>query len=234
MLSNYTMARFAEEATPKQGQFLLDLFRCELAYREENKKKRLKKRAAFPVIKTFENYDFSVLSLPDSITEQELIDCSFAARAENLILYGPVGTGKTHCAIAMGNAACEMGLSVRFTTTSELVLKLVRARDEGTLEKLLRDYTQASIVILDEFGYVPIDTNGARLLFQVVSQCYEARSLVLTTNLEFSRWGSVLTEDQMASALIDRLMHHGHVITFSGESYRVRHALMSRESSRNE
>lgn len=233
MLSNHTMEAFAEKATPKQAEFLLDLFACELSYREENKKKRLKRKAAFPIPKTFDGYDFTPLALPDTITREELIGCDFAARNENLILYGPVGTGKTHCSIAIGNAACEMGLSVRFTTTSELVLKLGKAREDGTLDRLLRDYSQAHIVILDEFGYVPIDRDGARLLFQIVSQCYEARSLILTTNLEFSKWGSVLTEDQMASAMIDRLMHHGHVITFSGESYRIRHALMSKGGGKN-
>lgn len=226
MLSNQTMAIYADKATPKQSEFLLEMFDCELAYRDENKRKRLIRRAAFPVPKYFDGYDWSNVQLPPSINRQELEECDFIARRENVICYGPVGVGKTHLATAVGLRACEMGMRVRFITTSELVLRLLEARDSGNLEKILSDYASNDITILDEFGYVPIDRDGSRLLFQVVSRCYESRSLMLTTNLEFSRWGTVLTEEQMASAMVDRLLHHGHVITFKGDSYRMRHALM--------
>jgi len=226
MLSNHTLGIYAERATPKQAGFLLELFDCELDYREENKRHRLKRRAAFPAVKGFSDYDWTEVALPTSITREDLLSCAFIPRHENLICYGSVGTGKTHMAIAIGHAACDMGMKVRFITASELVLKLVAAREGGTLDKMLADYATNDITIIDEWGYVPIDREGSRLLFQVVSRCYESRSLLLTTNLEFSRWGSMLTEEQMATAMIDRLLHHGHVITFSGESYRIRHAVM--------
>jgi len=226
MLSNHTMGIYAEKATPRQAEFLLELFGCEIAYREENKRRRLRRRAAFPAVKGFEGYDWSGVSLPASLTRGDLEGCAFVARRENVICYGPVGTGKTHLATAVGLAACEKGMKVRFTTTSELVLRLLEAKDNGTLGKLLSDYASNDLTILDEFGYVPIDREGSRLLFQVVSRCYEARSLMLTTNLEFSRWGGVLTDEQMAAAMIDRLLHHGHVVTFKGDSYRMRNALM--------
>lgn len=176
--------------------------------------------------KSFEEYDWSKVKLPENLSKEDLLDCSFIAGHRNLVLYGPVGTGKTHMSVAVGSAACDMGYHVRFTTTSELVLKLLRAKEDGVLDKILHDYLSADLIILDEWGYVPVDRESARLLFQVVSQCYETKSLLLTTNLEFSKWGSVLTDDQMAAAMIDRLAHHGHLIIFEGESYRMKHALM--------
>lgn len=233
MLSNHTMAIFADKATPRQADFLIEMFDAELGYREENKRKRLMKRAAFPVPKYFDGYDWSPVQLPASLTREELKDCSFLERSENVICFGPVGVGKTHLATAVGMRACERGLRVRFVTTSELVLRLMEAREKGNLDKVLSDYASNDLTILDEFGYVPIDRDGSRLLFQVISRCYESKSLMLTTNLEFSRWGTVLTEEQMASAMADRLLHHGHVITFKGESYRMRNALMHKKGGGN-
>lgn len=229
MLSNHITATYAEKATPRQADFLIEMFDAELAYREDNKRKRLTKRAAFPVPKYFEGYDWTPVQLPHSLSQRELEDCSFLSRSENIICFGPVGVGKTHLATAVGLRACAMGFRVRFITTSELVLRLVEARERGNLDKVLNDYASNDLTILDEFGYVPIDRDGSRLLFQVISRCYESKSLMLTTNLEFSRWATVLTEEQMASAMADRLLHHGHVITFKGESYRMRHALMNKK-----
>jgi len=226
MLSNHTLDEYASKASARQAEFLLGLFDCELAYREENKCRRLHRRAAFPALKSFKDYDWSEVVLPESICKDEVMSCSFIARQENLICYGPVGTGKTHLAIAVGSAACDLGMRVRFITASELVLKLIAAKEGGALDKVLSEYASNDLTIIDEWGYVPVDREGSRLLFQVVSRCYESKSLMLTTNLEFSRWGSVLTEEQMAAAMIDRLLHHGHVITFAGESYRIRHAIM--------
>jgi DNA replication protein DnaC len=194
MLSNYTMELYSKKATTKQAEFLMELFDCELGYRKSNKRKRLIKRAAFPTIKSFEGYDWSPVVLPSTITQEDLMNCGFITRQENVICYGPVGIGKSHLMIAVGLKACELGMRVRFITTSELVLKLVSAKESGTLDKVLKDFSSNDILALDEFGYVPIDRDGSRLLFQVISRCYESKSLMLTTNLEFSRWGSVLTE----------------------------------------
>jgi DNA replication protein DnaC len=114
----------------------------------------------------------------------------------------------------------------RFFTVADLVMRLSEAKRAGTLERLTREIARADLLILDEWGYVPVDRDGSQLLFRVIADSYESRSLVITTNLEFSKWGSVFTDDQMAAAMIDRLAHHGHLLVFEGESYRMKHALM--------
>lgn len=103
-------------------------------------------------------------------------------------------------------------------------------REKGTLERLLRDLRSLDLLILDEWGYVPVDKDGSQLLFRVISDSYESKSLILTTNLEFSKWGGIFTDDQMAAAMIDRLVHHGHLLIFEGKSYRMEHALMRRDA----
>ena len=126
----------------------------------------------------------------------------------------------------LGVRACEQGYTVRFFTVTDLVLRLSEARRAGTLERLQQDLQRADLLVLDEWGYVPVDRDGSQLLFRVIADRDETRSLILTTNLEFSKWGSLFTDDQMAAAMIDRLAHHGHLLLFDGESYRMTHALM--------
>lgn len=122
--------------------------------------------------------------------------------------------------------ACERRLEARFFTASSLVMRLRRARDDGRLDREAALIGKARLLVIDELGFLPLDADGARLLFQVFVDAYERQSVVITTNLEFSRWGSVLGDDQMAAAVIDRIVHHGRLVQFRGESYRVRHALM--------
>lgn len=129
-------------------------------------------------------------------------------------------------AIAVGVNACMKGYKVRFYTVTELVLKLAEARKNGTLERLRSELNSLYLLILDEWGYVPVDRDGSQLLFRVTSDSYENKSLLLTTNLEFSKWGSIFTDNQMTAAMLDRLVHHGHLILFEGNSYRMEHALM--------
>ena len=123
-------------------------------------------------------------------------------------------------------APVNRGTTVRFFTVTDLVLRLSEARRAGTLERLQQDLQRADLLVLDEWGYVPVDRDGSQLLFRVIADRDETRSLILTTNLEFSKWGSLFTDDQMAAAMIDRLAHHGHLLLFDGESYRMTHALM--------
>lgn len=226
MLSQQAVRMCEEDATPRQEEFLHRILSEEIANRERSRKARLLNRACFPVVKSFDSYEFSFIRMPPSLSREELLGCHFIPQKKNLVLYGPVGTGKTHMAIALGVRACEMGLRVRFHTVTDLVLKLTEARRTGSLERLVRDLLQLDLLILDEWGYVPVDKEGSQLLFRIVADSYESKSLILTTNLEFSKWGGIFTDEQMAAAMIDRLVHHGHLILFEGESYRMKNALM--------
>ena len=214
------------EGTMKQVEFLEEALRKEITTREENRRERLVKRAKFPIYKTFDGYEYRCVKLPPALSREELENVSFIEERNNLVLYGPVGIGKTHMAIAAGVKACMKGYKVRFFTVTELVLKLAESRKNGTLERFRRELNEQDLLILDEWGYVPVDRDGSQLLFRVISDSYESKSLLLTTNLEFSKWGSIFTDDQMAAAMIDRLVHHGHLILFEGNSYRMEHALM--------
>lgn len=215
-----------QDGTPKQVEYLAAALQKEVARREENKRERLVKRAHFPTYKTFDGYEYRCVKLPPVLCREDLEDVRFIEGRNNLVLYGPVGIGKTHMAIAAGVSACMKGYKVRFFTVTELVLKLAEARKNGTLERLRNELNGLDLLILDEWGYVPVDRDGSQLLFRVISDSYESKSLLLTTNLEFSKWGSIFTDDQMAAAMIDRLVHHGHLILFEGNSYRMEHALM--------
>lgn len=222
------------EGTMKQIEFLDASLRKEITTREENRRERLVKRAKFPIYKTFDGYEFRCVKLPPALSRDELENVDFIKQKNNLVLYGPVGIGKTHMAIATGVNACMKGYKVRFFTVTELVLKLAETRKNGTLERFRRDLNEQDLLILDEWGYVPVDRDGSQLLFRVISDSYESKSLLLTTNLEFSKWGSIFTDDQMAAAMIDRLVHHGHLILFEGNSYRMEHALMKQTARQPE
>ena len=219
-----------EKGTQKQLEFVEGLFQKELDLRDENRRNRLIKRAGFPVYKTFEGYSYDSVKFPPAFGMEGLEQLDFVPERKNLVLYGPVGIGKTHMAIAAGVKACQLGYKTKFYTVTELVLKLAEARKNGTLERLLKELRTLDLLILDEWGYVPVDKDGSQLLFRVISDSYESKSLILTTNLEFSKWGGIFTDDQMAAAMIDRLVHHGHLLIFEGRSYRMEHALMRQDA----
>ncbi len=214
------------EATPRQEEFLHQVLREELEHRERLRKQRLFQRAAFPVRKTLDGYEFNAVKLPTAMDMDKLTSCQFVHEKKNLVLYGPVGTGKTHLAIGLGVKACELGIATRFFTAAALVTKLSEQKRNGSLERTLKELEKAELIIIDEWGYLPMDREEAQLLFQVIASSYERRSLLITTNLEFSKWGGIFTDDQMAAAMIDRLAHHGQLVIFEGESYRLKHALM--------
>lgn len=218
-----------ERGAPKQLEFVRDLLAAEVVQREENRISRLLARAAFPVCKTFEGCESGQISFPDGFSIDQVRDRGFIRDRLSLVLYGPAGTGKTRLAVAAGIAACQLGCDVRFFTVASLVRLPRQAARSDRLDRIMRDLSKADLPILDERGHVPVDKDGARLLFQVVSDCYEVRGIVVTTSLEFSRRGSVLGDDQVA-AIIDRLVHHGHLLLFEGQSYRMRNALMKRQA----
>lgn len=225
-LTTAVVAEWASRGTPKQREYLHGFLTAEHVSRQQARHSRLLKAARLPALKSFDGYDWSAIRFPDGYGRDQLTDLEFLHHAGDLVFYGDVGTGKTHLACALIAAACHRGIPARFHTTASLVAQLRRAKDADRLDKELAAIARYPLLAIDEFGYLPIDAQGARLLFQVIADAYEKRSLILTTNLEFARWGTVFGDDQMAAAVIDRIVHHGRLLQFRGQSYRVAHALM--------
>ena len=164
------------------------------------RKNRNLSNAGFYSIKTFEGYDFDDIKFPSGANPEELKTCNFIDEKRNLILFGKVGAGKTHMAIALGVEACKQGKKVLFFRTANLVNQLLDAKRKEELGKLLKKIKKADLIICDEWGYVPMDIDGSRLLFQVISECYEQKSIILTTNIEFSKWTSIFYDEQMTTS----------------------------------
>lgn len=209
------------------ADFLAQLLKLEIDHREIIRKNRNLKAAGFDVIKTFEKYDFNDIQIPNAIGIEELKAGSFIDKLENLILYGPVGTGKSHMATAIGVAACSKGKKAKFFRTASLVNQLSEAKAKGELKRFMRQIEKTDLLICDEWGYVPFEKDGSQLLFQVISECYEKRSVIITTNLEFSKWNGIFYDEKLTSAIIDRLVHHSHLLVFNGPSYRLIHSTMN-------
>jgi DNA replication protein DnaC len=179
--------------------------------------------ARLPKLKTVAEYDFSFPKRIPKAAILRLFDCDFIARHGCAVLIGPTGTGKTHLLTALGYTAAERGYSVRHTRAVDMINHLTTAQINGLLGKALKTYVRPGLLLLDELGYLPIDKRGADLLFQVVAARYETGSIVLTTNRPFREWGALFDVDNtLATALIDRLMHHGEAIVIQGASYRMK------------
>jgi DNA replication protein DnaC len=207
--------------------FLEKLLQLEIENRRLARKNRYLKQATFDMIKTFEGYSFEKVKLPNTISLAELKDGKFIDRKENVILYGSVGTGKTHMITAIGVNACNREKTVKFYKTVNLVNDLVEVRKKSNLKKFLEKLAKYDLLICDEWGYIPLDSEGAQLLFQVIAQRYEKGSVAITTNLDFSRWNGIFYDDKITSAIIDRLVHHCHLLVFEGNSYRLEHSSIS-------
>lgn len=215
-LTTAVLTECAAHATDHQCDILINLFEAELESRAASRARRLLHRARVPVRKTLDRYDWTPISLPADITREHLTTLDFLNGCEDLVFYGDVGTGKTHLAIALVTAACQRGIPARFFTAASLVDHLRNAKLAGKLDKELTALGKNELLVIDELGYIPINTDGARLLFQAIADAYEQRSLIITTNLAFSQWGQVFGNDDMAAAAIDRIVHHGRMITFTG------------------
>jgi len=208
-------------------EFLVQLFTKELEERDIKRRNSYIKAAKFDIEKTFEKYTFEDIKFPKALSPDDIKNVTFIPKRENLILYGNVGAGKTHLAIAMGLAACDLGYRTRFWRTPMLVNALTEAKSQGVLSRFMKQFEKLDLLICDEWGYVPIDSNGAKLLFQIVSECYERKSLIITTNLEFARWNDIFADSKITAALLDRIIHHSHLLDFTNrDSRRLRDALM--------
>ena len=189
--------------------------------RERRATERRIHAARSPVNKSLETYDF--LSIP-SLNKKlvvELARCEWIGKRENVLALGNSGTGKTHIGLALGLAACQQGLRVRFTTAASLVHELVEARDEKRLLRYQKLLARQELLIVDELGFVPLSKTGAEMLFEVFSQRYERTSTLVTSNLPFAEWTEVFGSERLTGALLDRLTHHVHILEMNGNSYRL-------------
>lgn len=203
-------------------QYVTELLEIEIHEREVNRINRMIKTAGFKVLKTLEDFEWkSGIELPLGLDQEYMTDLSFVSSKENLIFIGSVGTGKTHLATAIALKACQEGKQVRFYTAASLANILLEKNSKGTLNSYLGTLKKVGLFVIDEVGFVPLHKEAAELLFQFISECYESKSLIITSNLEFSQWNSVFGDNRLTAALIDRLIHHSHIIIFSGESYRL-------------
>jgi len=215
-------------------RYLLRLIELELIDRERRMIERRIKAARFPAVKSLDTFDFTAIPSLNKMLVLELARCEFVARRENVIALGNSGTGKSHVALALGLAACQKGFTVAFTTAAALVHQLMEARDERRLLKQQRELQAVKLLIVDELGYVPLSATGAELLFEVFSQRYERGSTVITSNLPFEDWTSVLGSERLTGALLDRLTHHVHILTMNGDSYRLKQSAGRRRAARAE
>jgi len=204
-------------------EVLATLIGIEQTARQQRALERRIREARLPKRKTLAEYDFNFPKRIPKAAILRLFDCDFIQRHGCAVFIGPTGTGKSHLINALGYTACERGYSVRYTRVVEMINHLTTAQINGLLGKALKIYVRPSLLLLDELGYLPIDKRGADLLFQVVAARYESGSIVLTTNRPFREWGALFDVDNtLATALIDRLMHHGEGIVIQGDSYRMK------------
>jgi DNA replication protein DnaC len=198
---------------------------AELEGRKRAKLNKLVGTAGFPHLKTFEGYVFDHITFPPSCNREKLLDLEWIRRQENMLMMGAVGTGKTHMALALGVEACRKGLGVQFYRAADLVAVLQEKFAMGMLSRFREKIRKVDLLILDEVGYVPFNQTGSELLFNVIADCYEQQSVIVTSNLEFGQWTSVFGDNKLTAALVDRLVHHAHILTFTGDSFRLKQAM---------
>ena len=227
--SNGGIDELFETAPAGTLRFLDSLLVHELERREDARRSRIVKAAGFPVIKSLDDYDFSQIRMPQTLSIEEMTGLSFIKAKNSLIMYGICGSGKTMLSICLGMKACMQGYRVRFYTLSQLAFRLGKAKDEGRLDNLLRDLMLLDLLIIDEWGYCQLDKETSGLIYQVIADSYEKKSLIVTTNLPFSEWGKIVSDEQLAAAIIDRIVYYGHLVDTGKVDWRLRQSPMNKQ-----
>ena len=206
------------------ADYLEWLLQAEQSTRTERTRQTLLKMATLPLVKTMEQYDFNFASGAPRSQLQELASLAFIERNENIVMLGPSGVGKTHLAIALAYRTLMAGIKTRFITAADLMLQLQAAQRQGRLKPYFNRVVMGPrLLVIDEIGYLPFGREEANLFFNVIAKRYEKGSLILTSNLPFSQWASTFADDQtLTAAMLDRLLHHAHIVQISGESYRLK------------
>ena len=206
----------------------------EINYKNIRASEGIIKAANFPFRKTLDDYDFSFQPSLSEKQIRELSSLSFIENHESIIFIGNSGVGKTHLAVSLGIEAAKHRNSVYFITCHNLMIKLNKAQKENRLDKQLQHLAQYKVLIIDEIGYLPVDHQGSNLFFQLIAKRYMNKSTIVTTNMPFSRWGEVFSDNTLASALLDRLLHYSHIIRITGNSYRIKDKIIESDSRTNE
>lgn len=218
------LAQDAAKTEASFADFLEKALECEMFGRDERRRSTLMRLATMPSIKTLDQFDWSHAGGAPKAQILELAHLTFVQRAENIVLLGPSGVGKTHIALALGHRAVMAGHKVRFLTAADLMMQLSIAKSQGRLKEYFnRAILGPKLLIVDEIGYLPFGREEANLFFNVVAKRYEHGSMVLTSNLPFTQWATAFADDQtLTAAMLDRLLHHAHIVQITGDSYRLK------------
>lgn len=212
----------AARTEPTYLDFLDGLLRDELESKQRKRVAMGIQIAHFPTVKTLDDFDFKFQPSVDQRLVRELATGRFVANAENVLLFGAPGVGKTHLAIGLGRAVVEAGHSTLFVSATALLATLAKAEGEGQLADKLTFFAKPKLLVVDELGYLPFEKRSAHLFFQLVAKRYERGSMLITTNQVVTQWGSVFGDEVLAAAILDRLLHHSHTVMIQGESFRLK------------